>query len=111
SQTCGWKATLNNTNNGAVFQIRCGALSGPDHIQQNVSVSAEDGGSDSTFVPASNYQSGTSLPNISNSYETLGWIKSNGTARFRIKIAVSSKSKHGSGTVSGTLSIIGALAP
>ncbi|MBX9719828.1 MAG: hypothetical protein K2X81_00395, partial [Candidatus Obscuribacterales bacterium] len=26
SQTCGWKATLNNTNNGAVFQIRCGAL-------------------------------------------------------------------------------------
>lgn len=111
SQICGWRATLSNTTGGAVFQIRRGDLQGAESLLSGITVTAEDGGSESAFVPAAGYQSGTPLAHISSSYETLGWVKSNGHARFRLKVSVSSKSKNGSGNVSGTLSIIGALAP
>lgn len=111
SQVCGWRANIQNTTSGVIFQIRRGSISGPENLQSSISVSAEDGGSQAVFVPAANYTSGTPLTNISNTYETLGWVKTNGEARFRLKVSVSSKSKNGSGNVSTTISIIGAVAP
>ncbi len=111
TQSCGWRANIENTNSGVIFQIRRGAISGPENIQSSITISAEDGASQAVFVPAANYTSGVPLTNISSTYETLGWVRTNGEARFRLKVFVSSKSKNGSGNVSGTLSIIGALAP
>lgn len=111
SNSCGWRVNVQNAPNGAVFQIRRSEMTGPPRLQNAISVSVQDGGSEVSFVPSSGYESGVKLPDISTSYETLGWVKNNGNARFRVKLSVFSKSKNGSGSVSGTLSIIGALLP
>lgn len=108
-----WRATIQGNPSGATFTVKRSALGGtaPDSLLAVTRLTAEDASGANPFTPNAKFASGVALGDISTTDDTLGTAAGNGVCRFQLKLSVNGQSKIGSGTVSTTLFIVGALNP
>lgn len=109
NSSCTWRAAMTDTPSGYNFFVSRSPLSGSQSLLSGLRLFVEDAAGQVAFVPSSKYQTGVPLAEIPETPDNIGFAKGSGIARFKLILSAEGKTRHGSGHLSGLLSITGTL--